>query len=91
MIITGIVIFLSLLLIALKLPPRTLLRWLNYHVLIDIVVTVLVLIVHIGTFSGVMAATFAGLLTSVTTTLARRLIGFIRKGKYHPGVFSLNV
>lgn len=88
---TGIAIFMGLLLIAVKLPTRTLLRWLNHDVVIDIVVTVLVLVVHFGTFSGIMAATFAGLLTSVATTLAKRLIGYIKGGKYFPGYFSLNV
>ncbi len=91
MIATGIAIFLSLLLIALKLPTRMLLRGLNYHLAIDVGVTLLVLVVHFGTFSGVMAATFAGLMTSLTTSLARRLLGYIRNGKYVPGYFTLNV
>ncbi|MBN9409165.1 MAG: hypothetical protein J0H69_08455 [Burkholderiales bacterium] len=91
MIATGIAIFLSLLLIALKLPTRMLLRGLNYHLAIDVGVTLLVLVVHFGTFSGVMAATFAGLLTSLTTSLTRRLLGYIRNGKYVPGYFTLNV
>jgi hypothetical protein len=50
-----------------------------------------VLVIHFGTFSGVMAATFAGLLTSVGTSAAKRLFGFMDRGLYYPGIFRLEV
>ena len=88
---TGLAIFLGLVFIFIKLPRRTMLRWLRYDILLDLAVTLIVLIVHFGTFSGVMAATFAGLLTSVGTSLAKRLFGFIQGDKYFPGLFRLEV
>ena len=51
--------------------------------------TVLVLCVHWGTFSGVMAATFAGLLTSLATSALKRLVGYIEADRYHPGLLNL--
>ena len=88
---TGLAIFLGLVFIFIKLPRRTMLRWLRYDILLDLAVTLIVLVVHFGTFSGVMAATFAGLLTSVGTSLAKRLFGFIQGDKYFPGLFRLEV
>lgn len=88
---TGLAIFLGLVFIAIKLPRRTVLRWLRYDALLDIAVTLIVLVIHFGTFSGVMAATFAGLLTSVCTTLAKRTFGYIQDGQYVPGFIKLNV
>jgi hypothetical protein len=43
------------------------------------------------TFSGIMAATIAGLLTSLATSGAKRLFGFIDGKNYVPGVIHLRV
>ena len=88
---TGLVIFASTLLVLVKLPRLWMLRVLHYDILIDVVVTAAVLAVHWGTFSGVMAATFAGLLTSIATSGAKRAFGHIRGDVYHPGLFHLDV
>ena len=88
---TGLAIFLGLVLIFIKLRRRTMLRLLHHDMAIDIVVTLLTLVIHFGTFSGVMAATFAGLLTSVGTSLAKRAFGYIQGDHYFPGFFRLMV
>ena len=88
---TGFAIFLGLLFIFIKLPRRTMLRWLRYDALLDVAVTLIVLAIHFGTFSGVMAATFAGLLTSVGTSLAKKLFGYIQGDLYMPGLIRLAV
>lgn len=88
---TGFAIFLGLVFIFIKLKRRTMLRLLRYDMAIDVAVTLLVLAIHFGTFSGVMAATFAGLLTSVGTTAARRLFGYIQGDQYFPGYIHLKV
>lgn len=88
---TGLAIFLGLVFIFIKLPRRTMLRWLRYDAALDVAVTLLVLVIHWGTFSGVMAATFAGLFTSVGTSLAKRLFGYIKGDHYFPGLFRLAV
>ena len=91
MIETGLAIFLSLVFIFIKLRRRVVLRLLRYDIAIDVAVTLLTLAIHWGTFSGVMAATFAGLLTSVGTSLAKRAFGYIEDDVYHPGYIRLVV
>ena len=88
---TGFAIFLGLVFIFIKLPRRTMLRWLNHDALLDVAVTLIVLAIHFGTFSGVMAATFAGLLTSVGTSLAKRVFGYIKGDQYFHGLIRLAV
>jgi hypothetical protein len=88
---TGFAIFLAMVFIFIKLPRRLMLRLLRYDAALDIGVTLLVLVIHFGTFSGVMAATFAGLLTSVGTSLAKRAFGYIKGDQYFPGYVRLEV
>lgn len=91
MFITGLAIFLAMLFVFIKLPRRPLLRLLRYDLAIDLFVTLLVLAIHFGTFSGVMAATVAGLMTSIATTGAKRLFGYMRGDQYTPGFINLKV
>jgi nucleoside permease NupC len=91
MIATGLVVFLSVALILIKLPRRLMLRALHHDVAIDLLVSVIVLCLHWGTFSGVMAATFAGLLTSVATSALKRLFGYIDQDGYRRGILNLKV
>ena len=88
---SGIIIFLGLVLIAIKLPTRTLLWLLGYPVTVDLVVSAVAFIMHYGTFSGVMAAAVAGLMTSCLTAGGRRAIGYIYKGKYFSGYWTLDI
>ena len=60
MLTTGFTIFLGMGLLLAKLPRRTALKVLKHDLMLDIAVTVMVLMIHWGTFSGVMAATVAG-------------------------------
>lgn len=91
MFLTGLAIFMALLFVFIKLPRRTLLRLLRYDLAIDVCVSLLVLVIHFGTFSGVMAATVAGLMTSLATSGAKRLFGHIRGDQYHPGLITLKL
>ena len=59
MLTTGLMIFMGVALILAKLPRRLMLKALHHDVALDVAVSVLTLIVHWGTFSGVMAATVA--------------------------------
>jgi len=88
---TGFAIFLAMVFIFIKLPRRAMLRLLRYDAALDIGVTVLVLVIHFGSFSGVMAATFAGLLTSLGTSAAKRMFGYIKGDQYFPGFIRLAV
>lgn len=91
MLTTGFTIFLGVALILVKLPRRLMLRALKHDLIIDLCVSVLVLLIHWGTFSGVMAATVAGLLTSLATSGLKRLFGYIDGNLYYVGRIRLNV
>ena len=91
MLFTGFMIFLGTFLILIKLPRRLMLRVLKYDLVIDITVSVIVLMIHFGTFSGVMAATIAGLLMSIATSSMKRLFGYIDGNNYHVVRIKLSV
>ncbi len=91
MLATGFMIFLGVGLIFVKLPRRTKLRALKHDLKIDIAVSSLVLLIHWGTFSGVMAATVAGLLTSLGTSGLKKLVGYIDGDYYVVGKWNLSV
>ena len=78
-------------LILAKLPRRTMLRVLKHDLLLDIAVSLIVLMIHFGTFRGVMAATVAGLLTSLATSGLKKLIGYADGDNYYPGKIRLSV
>ena len=88
---TGLAIFLGLSFIFIKLRRRTMLKLLGHDMAIDVAVTLLTLFIHWGSFSGVMAATFAGLLTSIGTSTAKRVFGHIQGNRYVPGFVHLVV
>jgi nucleoside permease NupC len=88
---TGLAIFLGLTFIFIKLRRRTMLRLLSHDMAIDVAVTLLTLFIHWGSFSGVMAATFAGLLTSIGTSTAKKLVGYMQGDHYVPGIIHLAV
>ena len=88
---TGLVVFLSVALILVKLPRRWMLRALRHDIAIDLAVSAVVLVIHWGTFSGVMGATFAGLITSVATSALKRLVGYIDGDVYYPGIMTLKL
>ena len=91
MLMTGFAIFLGVGLLLAKLPRRTALRVLKHDLALDLAVTVTVLLIHWGTFSGVMAATVAGLLTSLATSGLKKLVGYIDGDTYYPGHIRLDV
>lgn len=82
---SGVIIFIGLLLLAIKLPAHVTLRALGRPFAVDLSVSVIAYILHWGTFSGVMAAAVAGLMTSGFTTAARYAIGYIKDNTYYPG------
>lgn len=82
---SGVIIFIGMVLLGIKLPPKTSLKLLGYPLWLDLGVSVLAYILHYGTFSGVMAAAVAGLMCSGFTSCARYAVGFIHNGKYTPG------
>ena len=91
MLLTGITVFLGVSLLLAKLPRRTMLKALKHDVAVDVAVSAVTLAIHWGTFSGVMAATVAGLLTSVATSTLKKWFGYIDGNVYYPGIFCLKL
>jgi len=91
MIESGLFVFSGVMLLLIKMPRRWLLACLGYDLALDVLVSAVAFALHFGTFSGVMAATIAGLLTSIATTTMKRLCGFTRGGVYHAGYFNLRI
>ena len=82
---SGIIIFLGMLLLGIKLPKKTSLKLLGHPMALDLGVSVLAYVLHYGTFSGIMAAAVAGLMCSGFTSVARYAFGYIEGKKYYPG------
>ncbi len=88
---TGFLIFTGVGLLLAKLKRRTMLRVLKHDLALDLTVSALTLFIHWGTFSGVMAATVAGLMTSLATSTLKGLVGYIDGDSYYPGKVRLDV
>ena len=85
---SGVIIFVGLLLLFIKLPRLMALRLLGYPLALDVAVSVIAYALHWGTFSGVMAAAVAGLMCSGFTAVGRWAIGYRKSGRTYPGVFT---
>lgn len=82
---SGVIIFLGMMLLGIKLPRKISLKLLGRPLALDLAVTVVAYAMHYGTFSGIMAAAVAGLMCSGFTSAARYAFGYIKDNRYHPG------
>jgi len=85
----GILVALGLLVVMAKISWRWKMRMVSNPVATDLLVFVLLLTLHWGTFSGVMVATIGSLVCSVVLSLARKMYGHINGNRYYPGVFNI--
>lgn len=84
---TGFIVFLSLMVLVFRLKRERLL-WLFGHPLwLEVPVGVAAYVLHFGTFSGMMAAAVACIMTYVFTQCGRWSMGYIKDGKHHKGAF----
>lgn len=74
--IAGIVIVVAVFFTLCRIAPLR--RWLGYATIVDILFTVGMFSLFHDTFSGVMAACFAGLFMAVMLTALRKAIGYER-------------
>jgi hypothetical protein len=88
---SGVIVFVGLLLLFIKLPRRAALRLLAYPLVLDLVVSVIAYILHWGTFTGVMAAAVAGLMCSGFTATGRWLFGYLEGNTYRPGIITVRL
>lgn len=86
---SGVIIFLGLILLAWKLPLHWKLVGLGYPLYVDLGASICAYILHWGTFTGVMAAAVAGLMTSAFTSIMRLFMGYTYYNNgwwYKPGM-----
>lgn len=86
----GIVVSIGLLVTLAKMPWRWKIRVMSNPVVMDIAVLVFLMLLHWGTFSGVMVATVGALGCSLTLSAARKLYGYVENGRYVPGYFDVS-
>lgn len=84
----GVVVGIGLLMSLVKMSWRWKMYVLSQPLLVDLIVFVLLMIIHWGTFSGVMVATVGALFCSLTLSGARYMYGHVEDGLYIPGVFD---
>lgn len=86
----GIIVGIGLLVTLVKMSWKWKMRTLSSPLLVDLLVFVLLLCLHWGTFSGVMVATIGSLTASLVLSGARKVVGHIDKGSYQPGWMNMS-
>jgi hypothetical protein len=85
----GIVVGTGLLLTLVKATWHWKMRMLSNPLIVDVIVLGLLLMVHWGTFSGVMVATIGAMVCSLVLSAGRWAYGHIVDGTYVPGYFDI--
>jgi hypothetical protein len=86
----GIIVGIGLLVTLIKMSWKWRMRTLSNPLLLDVIIFVLLMFLHWGTFSGVMVATIGALTCSVVLSAARKLYGHIESGRYVAGYFDVS-
>jgi hypothetical protein len=85
----GLVVAFGLLVTFWKLSWRARLRMLSYPVAMDCAVFIVLVMLHWGTFSGVMVATIGALTCSLVLGALRWAYGYIERGRHVEGKFAI--
>lgn len=86
----GIVVGIALLVTMAKSNWHWRMRMLSNPLFMAVMIFALLCILHWGTFSGIMVATFGALTCSLILSAARALYGHVMNGKYVPGYFDVS-
>ena len=86
----GVVVGLGLLVTLVKMTWKWRMAMLSNPLLVDMMIFIGLLLIHWGTFSGVMVATVGAMTCSLTLSGARALYGHIEAGRYYPGYFDIS-
>ena len=89
MIENGILVGIGLLVTLVKLSWQNRMVLLSNPLWVDVVIFIALLLIHWGTFSGVMVATIGALTCSLTLSAGRALYGHVDEGVYTPGYFDV--
>jgi hypothetical protein len=85
----GILVGIGLLVTLVKMSWSMRMWMLSHPVLLDILIMTILMLIHWGTFSGIMVATFGTLTCSLTLSAARKLYGYRDATGYVPGFFNV--
>jgi hypothetical protein len=85
----GIVVGIGLLVTLVKMNWKWRMAMLSSPLAIDIIILIALLLIHWGTFSGVMVATVGAMTCSLVLSGARALYGYTENGEYIPGYFDV--
>ena len=85
----GIVVGIGLLVTLVKMNWKWRMHLLSNPLFVDVLIFIALLLIHWGTFSGVMVATVGAMTCSLTLSGARALFGHVKAGKYVPGYFNV--
>jgi hypothetical protein len=83
----GIVVFIGLWLIFRDVNPVKRAKMMGSPMLIHIIVIGSGLMIHGGSADGAMAAIVSGVFSALYVRYQQRMYGYIRRGKFYPGVF----
>ncbi len=86
---SGFVVCFGLVMWFLRCKWKTRIKLLSYPLVLDIAVFVLLTAIHWGTYTGVMAATIAALMTSLLISIGRKLFGYFANGYYVRGMIDV--
>lgn len=86
----GIVVGIGLLVSLVKMSWGWRMRVLSNPLLLDVMIFTILMLLHWGTFSGVMVATIGALTCSLVLSGARALYGHIENGEYKAGYFDIS-
>lgn len=86
---SGLIVGLGLLATLSKMNWTWKLRVLSSPLVMDAIVFIGLLLIHWGTFSGVMVATIGAFMVSVILAIGRWVFGYNENGRYVPGRFDM--
>lgn len=87
---SGIIVAMGLVLWFSKMSWKGRMRILSSPLACDIGVFILLLAIHWGTYTGIMAATAGSVMVSLLISLGRRLWGYVKAGKYYRGFWDVS-
>lgn len=89
MIENGIIVGIGLLVTLVKMTWKWRMHMMSNPLVVDAIIFIALLLIHWGTYSGVMVASVGAMTCSLTLSAARFLYGHIEKGEYVPGHFNV--
>jgi hypothetical protein len=83
----GLIVFIGLWLVFADVNPITRAKMMGNPMLIHIIVIGSGLLIHGGSADGAMAAIVSGCMSALYVRWQQKTKGYIRRGKWYPGVF----